>query len=407
MAAGVCRHFGVCGGCDWQDVPYDEQLRRKRAGLQRLLDSALGPKRACPISEVTGHPGPAPSEMGQALFPAGFRRKAAFVFAPVPGAHPRRRAVVPFVFGHYARGSRDVVPIVECPVHAPRANRLAFALAAHLARAGVPAAGPRLDGVLRHLIVRTTEGEREAMAMLVVTRNDRALRAPIRAWLAADDTPTGFFLNINDRPGSTMVGPETIKIAGRAQVRESVAGFSFLLSPTAFFQTNPAAAATLVALVTDAAGDTPLSVLDLYAGSGLFAIPLAARGHRVTAVESSRAAVDDGRRNVGLNRLPDDRARYIAAPVEAALPRLGRQPYDLVVLDPPRDGCTPAVLEGVFQDLRPARAIYVSCAPESLARDLPVIVDAGYRVARVQPVDMFPHTTHVEVVVTLMREAGT
>lgn len=409
----VCRHFGPCGGCDWQDVAYAEQLRRKQAGLQALLDEAFG--RWAPRVEevrgmqVAGAATPAEARADSlpdpATAPWGFRRKASFVFAPTAGAHRRRRAAPGFLMGHFARGSRDVVPIGECPVHAPRANRLAFALANQLTRAQISAAGPRMEGVLRHLIVRTTTDDREAVAMLVVTRNDKALRKPLRAFLAGPERPTGFFLNIHDRPGAYMVGPETLRLDGRSHVRDTVHGVSFLLSPTAFFQTNTEAAATLVSLVREAAGDAPpLRVLDLYAGSGLFALPLAERGHAVTAVEESRVAVADGARNVALNRLPAGRVRFVAAPVEQAIARLRRDPIDLVVLDPPREGCTPEAIAGIFGELAPPRAIYVSCDPHALVRDLAAIVEKGYGVTRVQPVDMFPHTTHIETVVTLARD---
>jgi 23S rRNA (uracil1939-C5)-methyltransferase len=299
-----------------------------------------------------------------------------------------------------------VVPVVECPVHTARGNRIAFALAGELSRARVSAAGSRLDGVLRHLIVRTTADDREAMAMLVVTRNDRALRRPIRAFLAGPDRPTSFFLNIHPRPGPLLIGPDTLRLDGPGHVRETMAGLGFLLSPTAFFQTNPAAAETLVQLVSAYAGDTPQRVLDLYAGSGLFALPLVSRGHHVTAVEAHDAAVADAERNVRLNRLPADRLQYVRSSVEHALPRLRREAFDLVVLDPPRGGCHPEVLSAVLRDLAPPRAVYVSCDPDALARDLVVVRAAGYRITRVQPVDMFPHTTHVEAVVMMTRTSA-
>ena len=309
--------------------------------------------------------------------------------------------------GHFAEGTQHVVPVVECPVHASRANRVAFALRDALARARIPAAGPRLDGVLRHLLVRTTRDERQAVAMLVVTRNDRRLRAPIRALLDGPDAPTGFLVNVHDRPGPYMVGRETIKIDGRPQVREDALGLPFLISPTAFFQTNVDAAAELLRLVLAEAPEAPpLRVLDLYAGSGLFALPLAARGHTVTAVEENAQAVDDADRNLQLARIPRARVRFLAARVEEALPRLERDPIDLAVIDPPRQGCPAEVLRGLFRTVAPPRVIYVSCNPEALAMELPGIVDAGYTITMVQPVDMFPHTPHLETVVTLRRGAA-
>jgi 23S rRNA (uracil1939-C5)-methyltransferase len=357
-----------------------------------------------------------PDETG---WPWGFRHKASFVFGE---SADRRNSVI----GHHGAsspvfdrgedlrtaagprrgfgGGRRIVPIVECPVHAPRANRIAFALHAHLARARVTAAGPALRGILRHFIVRTTAGGGEAVAMLVVTRNDKSLRTPIRALLAGPDAADGFFLNIHDRPGPYMVGRETIRIAGRNHVRESVGGVSFLISPTAFFQTNVEAAELLLQLALEHAPvDPPLRILDLYAGSGLFSLPLAARGHHVTAVEDNAQAMKDANANVRLNRLPAANVRLHASRVEDALQRMQRETFDLVILDPPRPGCPAEVLDAVFGRIRAAKVIYVSCNPTALAAELPRIVAAGYRIRSVQPVDMFPHTTHIESVVVLQR----
>jgi len=370
-------------------VPYAEQLLMKQRELHRLLRASLG--RAVPL--VLPMRPTTPDADGM---PWHFRHKAAFVFGPPP----RRGAG--FVMGHFAAGANTVVPVETCPVHSTRANVLAFALRDRLARAGLGAAASGPRDVLRHVIVRTTRDEREAIVMLVVTRNDKALRAPLRAFLASPDPPDGLFVNVHDRPGPYMVGDDTIRIHGRPQVRETIRTVSFLVSPTAFFQTNPEAAALLVDEVVAMAG-APASVLDLYAGSGLFALPLALRGSRVLAVEENRAAVEDGRTNQRLNRIGASRVRFIAARAEDAVRRPARDRPDLVVLDPPRSGCPAVVLDGVFEELRPPRAIYVSCNPESLGRELPQIVAAGYSIVRVQPVDMFPHTPHIETVVTLDR----
>ena len=384
-----CRHFGTCGGCDWQHLSYPEQLTRKQARLQQLLVSALGP-RAPAVDSFIG------MTVDASGAPWRFRHKAAFVF----GESPDGRAPT---IGHFAAHSRWVVPIVECPVHADRANRLAFALHAHLARAQISAAGPALRGVLRHLIVRTTRDDREAVAMLVVTRNDKGLRSPIRTFLATEDAPDGFYLNIHDRPGPFMVGRETMRLRGRSHVRETVAGVSFLVSPTTFFQTNVEAAERLVNLVLEEIPRGATRILDLYAGSGLFTLPLAKHGHTITSVEDNAIAVRDTEANLRLNRLSPADVRLHASTVEAALPRLRREPFDHVILDPPRSGCPPAVVRTLFGQMRPRRVLYVSCNPEAMAAELPTILKHAYRITRVQPVDMFPHTTHIETFVVLDR----
>jgi 23S rRNA (uracil1939-C5)-methyltransferase len=202
-----------------------------------------------------------------------------------------------------------------------------------------------------------------------------------------------------------MVGDETIKIDGRGHVKEAIEGVSYLVSPTAFFQTNVGAAAALVKLVKEAVlrqaepGGSAPRILDLYCGSGLFALALAKAGARVTAIEENRQAIKDGEANVRLNRLPEGQVRFIARKVEEGL----SGQYDAVVLDPPRQGCPPTVLAGVFERLKPKRAVYVSCNPAALAKELPVILKAGYRVTRVQAVDMFPHTDHIETVMAFER----
>jgi len=120
-------------------------------------------------------------------------------------------------------------------------------------------------------------------------------------------------------------------------------------------------------------------------------------------VEENRQAVKDAEANIRLNRIAGGMMRLITASVEEALPRVARDRWDAVVLDPPRQGCPPEVLDGVFNQIAPPKAVYVSCNPEALAAELPVILNAGYRVTSIQPVDMFPHTDHIETVVTLTR----
>jgi 23S rRNA (uracil1939-C5)-methyltransferase len=396
LMAAICTHFGICGGCHTQDVPYPEQLSRKRRALQELLGHSAGLRQPA-VQPVVGMP------VGDDGMPRHFRHKASFVFAPKDA---RGRGLV---MGHYAFRSHRVVPVVECPVHSTRANQLAFALRDRLSRAQVTAAGPRLDGILRHVVIRTTHDEREALVLLVVTRNDKSLRTPLRAFLASEGRPDGLFVTVHDRDDPYMVGEVPLRIDGRTHIRETRLGPTFLLSPTAFFQTNPDAAASMVdEVVAQAAAIVTgegLHVLDLYAGSGLFALPLARAGHTVTAVEESRQAVKDGVANASLNRVPQARVTFVTARTEDYLRRRRAAP-DLVVLDPPRNGCAPSVIQSVFDELRPERVIYVSCNPEAFAGELPSMLDAGYTLDRVQPVDMFPHTDHVELVATLTAARG-
>jgi 23S rRNA (uracil1939-C5)-methyltransferase len=379
-----CKHFGTCGGCSLPGMPYAQQLALKRARLAELLGIDVPPLIPSPAISA-------------------FRQKVAFVF----GAGPPGEGLV---MGHYARGSKAIVAVEECPVHSTRGNRIAFALRDHLVRARIGAADT--GGILRHVIVRTSADDREAVAMLVVSRNDQALRAPIRRFLASADRPDGFFLNTNEKPGPYMVGRETIRIGGRASVREREAAghtgtgaVDFLVSPTAFFQTNVGAARELVRLVKEGTAHAG-RVLDLYAGTGLFALTIAQAGAAVVAVEEHRQAIEDLQANIAFNRVARARLRPVCARVEDALGRVVRDRWDAVVLDPPRSGCAPAVVDGVFCRIRPERAVYVSCNPEALAADVRTITACGYRISSVQAVDMFPHTEHIETVVTFRKGGG-
>ncbi len=384
-----CRHFGVdaypgigpCGGCTWQHIAYPEQLRLKTGLVDRLVHAVV--PRA-PAVKPTLAATPLDN-------PWGYRNKVHFVF----GNHKST-----LVMGHYVRGTRRVIPVVECPVHDERGNAFAFA-----ARDTLATAGPQSVDTLRSLAIRVGCRTRELMAALVVSSDrDRPVRSATRR-LIEDSPPTSMHLNVHTRDDAFIFGPSTRHLHGSQRMREQVAGASFLISPAAFFQTNVLAADMLVRLVLDAVArarsgvERPTRVLDLYAGSGLFAIPLALAGNDVVAVEDNRLAVADGEAALKLNARAQGRCRFVARRVETALSTF--READVVVLDPPREGCAAPVLREVFGRLKPARAIYVSCNPETLATDLGVAARHGYRIRALQPVDMFPHTAHIETVAVL------
>jgi 23S rRNA (uracil1939-C5)-methyltransferase len=389
-----CPHFApavgaACGGCAWQHVAYGEQLRLKTEMVARLVGAAV-PQAPPPRPMI------APTPLDD---PWHYRQKVHFVF-------DRGQSRGGLVMGHYARRSRSVVPVRECPVHDERGNAIAAAFRDACVKTG---AGRRLKSIA----VRVAAGVPETMATIVVSSADEArLRTATATLLAGASAPTSLHLNVHPKNDAFIFGRETRHLAGQHRLRETVSAVSFLISPAAFFQTNVRGAAILVRLVVEAV-PAEGAVLDLYAGAGLFALPLAQRGQTVVAVEENRAAVADGTASRDLNRIPAERCTFVAGPVERTLNAsrtAARSPISrvvsrvaTVVLDPPREGCSGAVIDGVFGGIAPATAVYVSCNPDTLARDLTRIVRHGYAVQSIQPVDLFPHTAHIEAVVVLTR----
>jgi 23S rRNA (uracil1939-C5)-methyltransferase len=362
--AAHCPHFGFtgsaeagddapqgCGGCTWQHIAYPEQLRLKSELVTRLLREAV-PQAPAALATVTA---------AAIDSPWGYRQKVHFVF----GSGPRGSLAM----GHYARGTRRVIPVTACPVHDERGNALAFRFRDVLTKSRTAAADER---VIKGLAVRVAANTPEVMATLVLTgpANGR-LRNVTRQVFEKDGATTSVHVNLHPRGDAYIFGRDTRRVAGTDRLREEVAGLSFLISPTAFFQTNVRAAEILVRLVVDAVPHSS-TVLDLYAGAGLFALPLARAGRRVMAVEESRDAVQDGEASRRLNGISADQCEFVARRVEDAL-RLGAvrlaqgRRFDAVVLDPPRAGSSADVIKGIFQGLRPPLAVYISCNPEALA----------------------------------------
>ena len=389
----ACRHFGPsavpgigpCGGCSWQHIAYSEQLRLKTQMVDQLVRAIV--HDAPPVRPTL----PAT----RVEHPWGYRNKVHFVFdGGVPREHDHRASLQ---MGHYVRGSRRVIPIVECPVHDERGNAFAF-IARDVFASALHSGGAA--GTLRSLAVRAGVHTDELMATLVVSDDrNRAVRTATRHLLDVTP-PTSMHVNVHARDDRFIFGRRTRRLHGPARMRETILGATFLMSPTAFFQTNIRAAEILVALVLGAV-QAPSRVVDLYAGSGLFAIPLALAGNHVTAVEENGDAVADGEAALKLNVSARERCRFVARRVEDTVSSL--RPVDVVVLDPPREGCTRTVLRAITTRLKPHTVVYVSCNPLALAEELGVICADGYEIRALQPVDMFPHSAHIETVAILKR----
>ena len=394
-----CRHFGPCGGCAWQHIAYDEQLRLKQGMLASTLERALGARVTVLPAAGIGEPeGPGPWS---------YRNKVHFVLGPRPDGRG-------LIMGHYRRGTREIVEIEECPVHPAEGNRIAFSARDVLRKNHVPGArDDPLRGIARHIVVRVAERSGDTQATIVVTEEGGpGVAAAARELARGDGAPRGVHVNVNDRPGPYILGARTRQVAGEERLEEEVAGTRFLIGPRSFFQTSVRSAERLVSSVVGRIPGDAASILDLYAGSGLFSLSLARRGHSVVAVEENPAAVSDGIASLALNRIAPQSCRFVRARAEdwvrdEASPHGRSRSFDAVILDPPRDGCPPGLIRAIRAAWTPPRIIYVSCNPRALASDLRDALLEGYRVEEVEPVDMFPHTAHIEAVALLTHAGST
>ncbi|MDR2355226.1 MAG: 23S rRNA (uracil(1939)-C(5))-methyltransferase RlmD [Clostridiales Family XIII bacterium] len=380
-ALPLCPQFGCCGGCSLQNMRYAAQARLKeRQTREKLL--RIGGVRDPLIRPVVTMDDP-----------WHYRNKARYA---TDGAN----------VGFYAAGSRAVVDAPDCPIQAPPANALAGVLRRFVAFRRQAGAGDFVRG----LTVRTAFGTGEVMASLSVCgararscgaeRLFPAMDAALSALPRAKNGPPyrlkSLVVESDAESGAVFVA------AGRGAITERLWDLRFELSPRSFFQVNPAGARALGDLVAAyAAPRRTETIFDLYCGAGALGLRCARAAGRVVGVESAASAVADARRNAARNGIKN--ADFICGPVERALPALlAREKPQTVILDPPRAGCRAELLAAVAV-AAPARIVCVSCDPATLARDVKCLAAAGYAFAEATPVDMFPHTTHVETAALLCR----
>jgi 23S rRNA (uracil1939-C5)-methyltransferase len=383
-----CPYFGRCGGCRLQHVSYAAQLAFKQKQVRDCLDRLGGLGPSIEVRPIVR----APDVLG-------YRNKMEFTVAGTAGA--------PTIGLHQADRYDIVLDIERCLLQSEAMNTLLGDVRREVRERQLSVWQARAsedgEGLLRFVTLREGRNTGETMVNVVASSPDVAVLAPLAESLDARVPRVSVLLNVNDRKASVAVGTEEHVLVGRDHIRESLNGVVFQVSANSFFQTNTAQAERLFGLVTEACELTGAeTVVDLYSGTGAISLLLARRCARVYGIELAAAAVADAGRNARLNGI--DNCTFLSGEVRHVLPALiqdGVRP-DVVVADPPRAGFHPKALTTLVA-LAPARIVYVSCNPSTLARDLGELSRHGYRVDWVQPVDMFPQTPHIEAVARLTR----
>ncbi len=377
-----CPHFGKCGGCTWQNIPYKHQLVFKEQILKTTLEH-LGAQKNLAMQPVIPSP-----EIWH------YRNKMDFTFGTGSTGQ--------VTLGFHKEGSYlDIVDIKKCFIHPKIFNTILQILREEVNRQQLTSYNPQThEGLLRHLIVREGKQTGNIIITLLTTAADTLAIEPLAAALRQQIPDiTGLIWGIHSGVADVARLDRIAYQDGDSQIEEHLDSLRFLISPSSFFQTNTLAAQQLYTVVKQMADLSKKDVLlDAYCGIGPIGLFCSDSVKTVIGIELEVEAIWDARRNVALNNLTN--CTFIAGEVRKVLPTALSSIADSItriIFDPPRSGMDKKTLRHLLE-LRAPVLVYVSCNPTTLARDLIVMTNAGYRIDAIQPIDMFPHTYHIETV---------
>ena len=377
-----CPYSRKCGGCQLIDVPYEKQLKEKEKTLKKLL----------------GEFGKIEPIMGMEN-PDHYRNKVHAVF----GIDGRKRPVA----GVYEAKSHRVVDVEHCFLENEKATEIIRTIKSLLRSFKIKTYDEDSGyGLLRHVLIRTAKETGEIMVVLVLASPILPSKNNfVKALRKEHPEITTVVINVNDRATSMVLGEKEQVIYGKGYIEDILCGKRFKISPKSFYQVNPLQTEKLYRTALEFADLTGKeTVLDAYCGTGTIGIIAADNAKRVIGVELNKDAVKDAVTNAKINGVKNiefyhkDAGQFMIQLAEQ------QENIDVVLMDPPRAGSDEAFLNSVVR-LRPNKVVYVSCNPETLARDLKYLTKNGYQVKRMRGCDMFCHTEHVETVCLLSRKA--
>ena len=386
----MCGVARACGACQHVNEPYDAQLRAKDARLAALFaDAGFEGADLRPIIGMEA--------------PFHYRNKVISPFAPGKRGPGGGREILT---GMYAAGTHRLVNTDGCLVENEQAQQVVRAVRRLMRKHGiVPYDEDRHAGFMRHVVVRVGHESGEVLVTLV-TNGDAfpSSKAFCRALVGLCPFITTIVQNVNTRQTNVILGADERRLYGPGFILDTLCGLSFRISSQSFYQVNAVQTTVLYEKAIEFAHlDGAQTAIDAYCGTGTIGLVAAKRGAaKVIGVDSVESAIRDAVQNARHNGV--DNARFTAADATAFMGELaaGGEQVDVVFMDPPRAGSTPEFLDAVAA-LGPERVVYISCNPETQVRDLRHLAAAGYALQAVQPVDMFPHTDHIECVALALR----
>lgn len=372
-----CIYYRKCGGCQLSNLSYEEQLSYKQGKVIANL------RRFVKVDPITGMENP-----------SRYRCK-------VQAAFDRGRNGI--ISGIYQSSTHKIVPTDTCLLEDEGADRIIVTIrklaSIHKIR---PFENERMQGFLRHVQIRKGYYTSQYMVILVTAKEQfPAKDAFIRDLVSVHPEITTVIQNINAKFTSLVMGEKNITLYGPGHIEDSLLGMTFRISPGAFYQINPPMTEKLYSCALeylDLKGDE--RVIDAYCGTGTIGLLASRRAKEVIGIESSSSAVGDAKVNAEINGVGN--IRFFCADASDFLSEITNEKIDAVIMDPPRTGSTPKFINSVIA-LAPEKIVYVSCAPETLSRDLALLVRGGYKARKARAFDLFPHTNHVETALLLSR----
>jgi len=395
-AEPFCSVFKRCGGCSLQHMNYEATLRLKTKLVKDNIER-IGGLKDVTVFDTIGMENP-----------FNYRNKAQYPVAVAKGE---------VISGFYAPRSHEVIKSEVCGIQNPASDRLRNEIIRFITEKGLTVYDESTGkGLVRHIVTRVGFNTGDVMVVIVINGKrlphaDELVNRLTQMDLGNGDVSSenaksalqlkSIYLNINDKKTNVILGDKNILLYGSSTISDTIGKYRFLVSPHSFFQVNPVQTEVLYNKALEYAQLTGKeTVFDLYCGTGTISLFLSEKAAKVYGVEVVEAAVEDAKKNASLNGVGN--AEFIQGEAEKVVPVLYREGVraDVVVLDPPRKGCDEKLLH-LISEMGPERIVYVSCNPSTLARDLKYLAGSGYRVEKVQPVDMFPWSGGVESVTLL------
>lgn len=378
----ACPYSRKCSGCQLQNLTYQEQLKMKQVKLIRLLG------KYCHVEEIIGMDNP-----------LNYRNKAQAMFGFKNGK---------IVSGIYQSTSCKIAEVDTCMLETENSQKIVKTVKKLLIKHKIKSYDLESGkGFFRHVLVREGFKTGEIMVVLVSANDDFPQReAFLDDLLKAHGSITTVVWNINPTTTPLFLGKKSETLYGKGYINDILCQLNFRISPNSFYQVNPQQAEILYDIAKDYARLTGNEiVLDAYCGTGTIGLTMADKAKRIIGVELNSNATNDAKANAALNHIGNTTFYNEDAGAFMTMLANKKETIDVVIADPPRAGCSREFLKSLV-NLYPKRVVYISCNPETLERDIFLLSKAGYNVRSIQPVDMFPHTNHIECVVRLERKSN-